>query len=144
MHSSWFSWNHIPGWKNHVQLHQEGEAPFKSEVEIAAISATQTQIDAMAQVAGAVAKHWGGENENIEQILWQSVANANMSIKIILSKVSTAIGGILIYLILQSCKHLSFRLTRRTHYLRIWKMWGQWIMQTMPLGIGLIQIFVHM
>ncbi len=65
-------------------MHQEGEAPFESEVEISASSSAETQMDAMAQVAVAETNHGSGEIENIEQILCQHVANANESINHIL------------------------------------------------------------
>ncbi len=63
-----------------MQVHQEGEEPFESEIKPPASAAVEKQINAIAQVVITVANHRGGENENIKQILCQTVANANTSI----------------------------------------------------------------
>ncbi len=60
-----------------MRVHQDAEAPSERVVEIAASSSVETQMDAMAQVAVAETNHRGGNNENIDQILHQSVVKAN-------------------------------------------------------------------
>ncbi len=63
-----------------MQVDQECEEPFASEIEPSASVAAETQVDTIAPAAAAVVDCKGGEDEDTNRILCQSVANANASI----------------------------------------------------------------